>query len=415
MPVPTRASRSGRRSERGVASTETLVIAGLIVAIVIAISITFRKDLTTAIGGLGNRVQCAVSGGQGCGVAAAAATSAATVSAAKNSYGLVQAPPASPTATRPSSGAIAAGAAGAASGSGAVATGSPSATSGPGVVMGGMGSPGGSAAAQLIKDLPWPAGPQPPGVSGGTLELERHDTVNEAAAKHITDYLNQYKGTAFSNVVKLGNPDTYKNAVTTDLNIKVGTGTTGKRAQGSHEASGLGLNNTIHVPFDPRDPLNSSQKQTLHHETTHQIEWHHGFQKNAGVVGTMPGYKERNTAYMDRVVGALTQWARTEFFLRKGSKDGYAPDAEQVKASWHQLASTLTMLERGYGASEVDGAEGQWWPPDLDQLEKYTGFRARLSDIREYYLTGSGCADLGLDAAGCAAFRRSITSEPPPR
>ncbi len=368
----------GCRSERGASSTETLVIAGLIVAIVIAIAVTFRRDLTTAIQGLGQRVQCAVSGGQACASAATAAAKSPGTQAARNTYGLVEAPPKT--------------------------------ASGAGVMMGGVGGTGTSAAKQLVENIPWPAAPQPPGIAGGTPQLDRPDTVNESAARHINDYLGQYKGSAFSNVVKLGNAEIYRNAVTNNVNIKVGTGVTGSRAQGSHEVRGFGMNNVIHVPFDPSRPLTSSQKQTLHHETTHQIEWLNGFQQNAGVSGTMPGYKERNTAYMDRVVGALTHWARTERHLREG---GYAPDAEQVRANWHELARTLTMLERGYGTSEVDGAEGQWWPPDLDQLEKYTGFRARLSDIREYYLTGTGCADMGLDAAGCAAFRKAITSDPP--
>ena len=77
------------RSSRGQATSETLVIAGIVVAIILGVSAAFRSELRQAVTTLGDRIRCGAAGAVGCD--GASVSLAAPPGSNTNAYGLVSA------------------------------------------------------------------------------------------------------------------------------------------------------------------------------------------------------------------------------------------------------------------------------------------------------------------------------------
>lgn len=139
----------------------------------------------------------------------------------------------------------------------------------------------------------------------------------EAAADAVEAYIRQFEDTVFGQVIRIGDPKKYRDAVfkTTiipNANIDAEGRIKVKRYLFDYAGAPYTV---IYLPFDPRRNLVPKQKQTLHHEVTHQIEWLHN-----DLRGRDDPTSERNTDYLDRLVNHLNWWRRIEQQLIEGTR-----------------------------------------------------------------------------------------------
>ena len=161
------------RSSRGQATSETLVIAGIVVAIILGVSAAFRSELRQAVTTLGDRIRCGAAGAVGCD--GASVSLAAPPGTNTNAYGLVSAASggsaASAGSAAPGGSAVSAGSAasGGSAPGGSTATGTPTLPPGSGTATGTPTLPPGSGTATGTPTIP-PGGVRSgglPGVSAG--------------------------------------------------------------------------------------------------------------------------------------------------------------------------------------------------------------------------------------------------------
>jgi len=241
------------------------------------------------------------------------------------------------------------------------------------------------------KPLPKPPAPAP---------VPKGKTVNEVAADLVDEYIRQFDDACFHKVVRLGDPAKFRKALTTEAEINVkGAALTKKRnAKGSTETFDGSRLNIIHLPFNPlKDPMGYDEKRTIIHEATHVISWMNNDHTDP-LSKDFVGFRDRNTAYLDRIADTLKNWMDQEKGFRSGELT-----YEDHRKRWSDFERRMRSLEAGQGASEVDGAEGQWWKPDLRRLEAWTGIRARFDDIRNLYLSGACGPTLQRMASGLSA------------
>lgn len=217
--------------------------------------------------------------------------------------------------------------------------------------------------------------------------------ANKAAADAVDEFLAQFKNNCFGKVVSLGDQKKYRKALTEDLEIIVNPSLTSKRPGGGSagylEAFDGSRPNKLVLPIDPcKVKLSPQNKKTIYHEATHQIEWLH-HDRSDPLFADFKGYQERNASYLDHMINALNAWKNIELQVLDGSTT-----ADKAQVAYNTLEQTLRMLERGYGTdfSSIEGAKGQWWPPDLRRLQVWAGIKARIEDIRNLYLSGD-CGD----------------------
>ncbi len=244
-----------------------------------------------------------------------------------------------------------------------------------------------------VINLP-PPPPAPP--------VKKEHTLNEAAADAMDEIIRQFDDACFGKAVRLGDPAKYRKELQEKIRINPNSSLTTKRdALGSHEVTSPGERNVIHLPFDPLKGMTQANKWTIFHEVTHQIEWGQGDQENPlRKKFDMAGFKDRNTHYLDKAVEELKRWKQKEKRVLEG-KD----TAADARFQWNNFERAMRQLEAGMAASELKGAEGQWWRPDLDKLEKWAGIRMRFDDIRQLYLSGA-CGQDGKNAKGVQELRK---------
>jgi hypothetical protein len=250
---------------------------------------------------------------------------------------------------------------------------------------------GGEAAAEQppappVLRLPPPSPPPP---------VKKDRSANEAAADAMDEIIHQFDDTCFGKVVRLGDPAKYRDQLINKITINAGSSLTKKRdSLGSHEVAENGKN-IIHLPFDPAaGKMSIDNKWTIFHETTHQIEWSRGDQENPLRKDMdLAGFKDRNTHYLDKAVAELRLWKLKEKRITEG-----LDTAADAQSQWNNFERSMRQLEAGMAASELKGADGQWWRPGLGQLEAWAGIRIRFDDIRQQYLSnacgGKGGAEL---------------------
>ncbi len=120
--------------------------------------------------------------------------------------------------------------------------------------------------------------------------------------------------------------------------------------------------------------VGSGIHETAHHEAVHRLEDMNGDFGSPNA--DLPGYKDRNADYVTAVKGELAAMKALEERAKKGAT------AAQMQQTWNEI-------QRRFMRGAL--SENPKWPvPNLDQLQQWTGFRARIDEIREVYL--SGCA-----------------------
>ncbi|MBI5125190.1 MAG: hypothetical protein HZA70_03035 [Planctomycetes bacterium] len=207
-------------------------------------------------------------------------------------------------------------------------------------------------------------------------------TVNDAVALAVEEYIRQFEGkaTCFGQVVKLGNLAKYRAALD-EVNITTDPGNVNKDAKASLVTFTPGWSsvppNELRIPFDvplgisigaiggpQKGALTPSQKQTLYHETTHEIESLHSDLRDKS-----DPTAERNADYLDGLVNALNMWKISEQQVIRGERT-----PEEAKVPYENLENAFSNLQKKFN-------------PDLAKLEAWAGIRIRIEDIRKLYLS----------------------------
>jgi hypothetical protein len=195
----------------------------------------------------------------------------------------------------------------------------------------------------------------------------------------VEDYIRMFEMTCFGQVVQLGNAATYRKALSNHLTLVSPSTSLSKTAEASLESfttswavtappNELRIRANLHAAL-LTGKLSYSRRQTLYHETTHQIEWTHGAKR-----GRSDPTAERNTGYLDEVANALRNWQPWETQLMQGKWSTNAQDA------YRDLEIAIRDAEKKF-------------KPELSNLEAWAGIRIQIDDIRKHYLSNA-CGEL---------------------
>lgn len=230
-----------------------------------------------------------------------------------------------------------------------------------------------------------------------------------AAEKAVFDVLERFRETCFGSVVSLGTPEKYAKAFSIqDLVIEDGTtlaiSTLNKRGAGAALADQTNLwkaplPNMMFLPFKlpisaVSGPLTKAQKSSVWHEATHQIEALHGDRQTVEFA-QHPAYRERNTAYLDAALIALQDLADVERHMQRRNEMETDAEWEEWKRldgrpAIESVGDRLRAVEKGIATQEAlrssfRPGDVKVWPPDLRQLEAWTGVHISWDAIVALY------------------------------
>ncbi|MCL5025267.1 MAG: hypothetical protein M1531_02060 [Chloroflexi bacterium] len=191
-------------------------------------------------------------------------------------------------------------------------------------------------------------------------------------------YLKSFDGTCLGQVVSLGDAGTFQNAME---GVQV-------QQDGGYTPSYLDGRMRLQVkPCDGNLQVGAGANETAWHETMHRLEHLNGDfdSPNASV----EGYADRNADYVTILGALLNEMRNLEAQAKKGAS------ADQLGRVWQRLQDSFV---RGNPVNPFAAV------PDLDQLQRWTGFRARIDEIRNIYL--NGCAG--------EAMKQAVLSVPEP-
>ena len=144
--------------------------------------------------------------------------------------------------------------------------------------------------------------------------------------------------------------------------------------------------------------ISKSNKSTIWHEATHYIEVQHGDRHTANYEKHL-AYRERNTAYLDAAYQALQDIGDAERIIRNKPDGESDKDWEDNKRAngWPvlaRMAGRFRDLEAGIATKEAlqgkfKPGDIQVWPPDLRELQGWTGVRIRFDDILDHFASGA--------------------------
>lgn len=262
---------------------------------------------------------------------------------------------------------------------------------------------------------PSPTTPTAPTGASGTASTSTTPlrSTLELAADAVDDHIDSLRSACFGSVVSLGDKAKYRAAINPrELVIEDGTplaiSTLGNRGAGGALADrtdrwGAPLPNMMFLPFkipttSGAPALSRAKQSTIWHEGTHHIEGLHGdrqtpdFQKHIA-------YRERNAAYLDAAIIALQELALTEKHMRAKNEGESDEEWQEWKRlnGWPDLAriaARFPAIELGVATQEAlkgkfKPGDREVWPPDLRQLQAWTGIRIRFSDILDRYASGA--------------------------
>lgn len=170
--------------------------------------------------------------------------------------------------------------------------------------------------------------------------------------------------------------------------------------------------NIICLPFAIISSRDS--KDWLHfvkgiHELMHQAEFELGLHETVDFAYT--AYRERNTAFLDRIFDEIPLMIKYEEILMN---DGV--DSRHLHETLENLLNSFLNMRR-WEAGEapslidnIDKEEFQTWLPDHDQLYDLLGIKIRSKDILEHYASGE-CGGRLQKAARWIAWRLSFDDE----
>jgi hypothetical protein len=191
-------------------------------------------------------------------------------------------------------------------------------------------------------------------------------TTHGAAYEHMKGFMTSYDKYGFAKPVDFGALEAYRRRLA-GLRFKVDSKL---KPYAQYDPK----TKTITFSKDPRKvPPNLSYDfgETTWHEVTHAFEDQHG---DSGVFDS-EAYRERNVDYMTHVVDmALPVLAQME----RMAKDGAS--VEKLREKWKSY------LERMADAYALPSTKV--YPPDLELMRDWFGFKADPKAVKNYYLTG---------------------------
>lgn len=193
----------------------------------------------------------------------------------------------------------------------------------------------------------------------------------------VEEYIRQFeRDTCFGRVIKLGDSALFRKALRKNLTVVSESKQLGKDAKASHMDFYQSWAVTpppaeMHAPFViPMRPtpgqVSGDHLKSLYHESVHHIEYLNGLKRKKGTAGS-----ERNTDYLDFLVGALHQWKKYENDVITGKRT-----AAQAKLTYGILVAAFKNLQDSF-------------EPDLDKLKTLAGIDISLEKIRALYLSGN--------------------------
>lgn len=226
--------------------------------------------------------------------------------------------------------------------------------------------------------------------------------VDQAVMEHLYLFLHQFDQDCFGRVAKLGDGDVYRSAIS-EVEIAIYPSLS---SNALYSSAGILSGPSLTLSRDPRTVSGDwAFQQTIWHELTHRREDANG-DFSAPQAG-QKAYDERNADYMSQVSSDLKAFQNIEAGVRNGQPLPY------LQKVWRDHIANMRNAE----------ARGAWgsMPPDLDQLESWTGFRARADEIEALYASGAcgdvmqaivGGSDLGTPSPSIGDFPEGTFSNP---
>ena len=225
--------------------------------------------------------------------------------------------------------------------------------------------------------------------------------VDQAVMEHLYQFLHQFDQDCFGRVARLGDGDMYRAAIA-EVEISVDPSLS---ANSLYTPAGMFSGPSLTLSRDPRTVSGDwAYQQTIWHELTHRREDANG--DFGSPLAGQDAYDERNVQYMSQVSSDLKAFQSIEAGVREGKPLPY------LQKVWRDHIASMRNAE----------AHGAWggMAPDLDQIESWTGFRARADEIEALYASGA-CGelmqaivggDLGEPAPGLGDFPPGTFSNP---
>jgi hypothetical protein len=196
-------------------------------------------------------------------------------------------------------------------------------------------------------------------------------TVQGAAYGLMSQYMGQFQKAGFAKVSSIGNLATYRLALS-DVKIEINKKL---KAVAVYDP----VKNKLILSADPRTvaPANRyAWGETIWHEVTHKIE------DNNGDIGLFDNadYAERNIDYMTHIARSMAMLERLEAKAKAGASQA------DLKKIWDAFVKQLNIAKNLPSPKR--------YPPDLNKLQKWFGFKVNEADIRKFYANGGGGAAL---------------------
>ncbi len=211
-------------------------------------------------------------------------------------------------------------------------------------------------------------------VAGDTISLEPVDDLTLTAAKDMVEnFIDQYKGNKFNDVISLGDHGIFISRLD-DISIVIDPSkvTTGSKA--TYKASGTS-EGYIAVGTDPKlSKDDTGFQETLWHETIHAIEDING---DIGYTDSAD-YAERNVEYMTMMINqGLNNLRHAENLIEN-------KDWTVAKKNWDVFKGMQdATLTKHLPPSAIA------YPPDYDLLKKWFGFDVSPDKILAHYASGA--------------------------
>lgn len=181
----------------------------------------------------------------------------------------------------------------------------------------------------------------------------------------LKKHLNKYKSFHFSKIFKLGNPKTYRKALS-EIEVVIDPNFSDVALYDADKK-------VITLKKDPSKVKGAAAKKLgadIWHEVTHRIEDQHG---DIGYFDSLH-YAERNIEYMEHVEIHLDKLVRLERTAQRSASQ------RRMLKLWN---SFLINLQDAYNDPIFKD-----YPPDFDLLKSWMGFSYSISKLKKYYKSG---------------------------
>jgi hypothetical protein len=216
--------------------------------------------------------------------------------------------------------------------------------------------------------------------------LAAPETLQGAAYGHMKVFMQDYDKAGFAPVVDCGATKIYRAALA-GVTLTVDPTLT---SVAQYDPT----TKTLTFSRDPRKVKGASAAamgETVWHEVTHVLEDQHG---DIGYFDS-EAYAERNVDYMTFVARNALPWLEQ---LEKQAKKGVS--AEKLKVIWEKYLSKMAEAAKLPSTAQ--------YPPDLELMKTWFGFRANPEEVKALYLSGKA-----FSGKQWANLRKALTGPGP--